>query len=292
MTTSTKTQVLERVIAPETHIGAVSLSVADLARSLAYYQNSIGLKLLDKTKDTAALGAGNTVLLRLHEFPGARLVRRATGLYHFALRVPSRRDLARVIQHFADSKTNIGGASDHLVSEALYLSDPDGHGIEIYRDRPSKTWFDAQGNPIGGTDPLNVREIMGELTAAETAWTGLPEKTDMGHVHLQVANIADANQFYMGVLGFEPTGQMPSASFISAGRYHHHIGMNTWAGVGVPPPPETAARLLSYEIVLPHQAALDDVLARVRAAGVLLDQNSTGWTMRDPSHNLIVLRVA
>jgi catechol 2,3-dioxygenase len=285
-------QVLEKVIAPETHIGAVTLSVADLARSLDYYQHSIGLKLLNKTQGTAALGAGDRVLLRLHEFSGARLVRRATGLYHFALRVPSRRDLARVIQHFFDTGTALGGASDHLVSEALYLSDPDGHGIEMYRDRPRETWFDAQGNLIGGTNPLDVRSVMSELTADEPAWSGLPDATDMGHIHLQVASIADANKFYMGVLGFEATGQMPSASFISAGRYHHHIGMNTWAGVGVPPPPETAARLLNYEIVLPHQAALDAVLGRVRAAGVLVDETSTGWTMRDPSHNLIVLVIS
>ncbi len=291
MTTSTSTQVLEKVIAPETHIGAVTLSVADLARSLDYYQHSIGLKLLNKTNDTAALGAGDRVLLRLREFSGARLVRRATGLYHFALRVPTRRDLARIIQHFFDSGTALGGASDHLVSEALYLSDPDGHGIEMYRDRSRETWFDAQGNLIGGTNPLDVRGVMSELTADEPAWNGLPDATDMGHIHLQVANIADANKFYLGVLGFEPTGQMPSASFISAGQYHHHIGMNTWAGVGVPPPPETAARLLSYEIVLPNQVALDAVLNRIRAADAPLSESADSWAVRDPSHNLVALRV-
>ncbi len=136
------------LIDSEAKVGTVALSVADLERSLSYYQQSIGLAVLNRSGASAALGVGTTPLLCLHEAPGARVVRRATGLYHFALRVPSRRDLARVIRHFAESGTRIGGASDHLFSEALYLSDPDGHGIEIYRDRPRDTWYDSRGKQV------------------------------------------------------------------------------------------------------------------------------------------------
>lgn len=275
----------------ETTIGAVSLSVADLARSLDYYQQHIGLAVQARGAGSATLGVGTMPLLHLHEVPGARVVRRATGLYHFALRVPTRHDLARLIQHFAEVRTPIGGASDHLVSEALYLSDPDGHGIEVYRDRPRSQWQDAGGNLRMATDPLDIRAILGELREDEPAWAGLPEGSDMGHIHLQVADIAAAERFYLGALGFERMAGMPSASFISAGGYHHHIGMNTWAGVGVPTPPEGAARLLSYEVVLPTRAALDLVRDRLQAADIPLEEQPAGWAVRDPSGNLVLLRL-
>lgn len=275
----------------DTIIGTVALSVADLKRSLAYYQQHIGLSVLAQIGDTATLGVGTTPLLHLHEVLGARLVRRATGLYHFAIRVPTRHDLAEVIRHFAESRTPVGGASDHLVSEALYLSDPDGHGIEVYRDRPRSQWYDAQGAIRMATDPLDIRDILSELRGDETPWSGLPQGTDMGHIHLQIANIAAAERFYTGVLGFERIIGMPSASFVGAGGYHHHIGMNTWAGVGVPAPPEGAARLLSYEILLPNQTALDAVIERVRTAGIPLTEHGAGWAVCDPSHNRVLLGV-
>lgn len=277
-------------IDPDTRIGSVTLSVADLDRSLSYYQQHIGLATLERSSDSATLGVGATPLLRLRAVPGARLVRRATGLYHFALLVPSRRDLARVIAHFAALRTPIDGASDHLVSEALYLSDPDGHGIEIYSDRPRDAWYDAQGNFQMDTIRLDIDSILDELRPEEPAWTGLGDGTTTGHIHLQVSNVADAERFYVGVLGFERMIGMPSASFISAGGYHHHIGMNTWAGVGVPPPPEHAARLLSYEVWLPTAKALSAVLERVRAAGLAPVEQAEGWELRDPSSNAILLR--
>jgi catechol 2,3-dioxygenase len=279
------------LIDPETTIGAVALSVSSLSRSLAYYQQHIGLSILQSDADSAALGVGGATLLRLHEAPGARLVRRATGLYHFALRVPTRRDLARVLRHFAQSDTPVGGASDHIFSEALYLSDPDGHGIEIYRDRPRDAWYDARGALRGATDPLDIEGILGELEGDEAPWEGLPLGTDMGHIHLQVADIRAAERFYLQTLGFERMIAMPTASFVSAGGYHHHIGMNTWAGIGVPPPPEGAARLLNYEVALPHRAALDATLDRLRAADISLTERPDGWAVRDPSHNQVLLRL-
>jgi catechol 2,3-dioxygenase len=281
---------MKSTIDPATRIGAVVLSVADLQRSLAYYQHDIGLTLLSQRGDQASLGVGSTTLLRLHEVPGARLVRRATGLYHFALRVPTRPDLARVIRHYDARGTRMDGAADHLFSEALYLSDPDGHGIEIYRDRPRDSWYDRQGSLRVASDPLDLQGILGELDGDESPWDGLPVGTDMGHIHLQVANIRDAERFYVEVLGFERMIGMPTASFVSAGGYHHHIGMNTWAGIGVPIPPEGAARLLSYEVVLPNQHALSTVINRIRTAGVSPTEDPEGWVVRDPSHNRILLR--
>jgi catechol 2,3-dioxygenase len=220
------------------------------------------------------------------------VVRRATGLYHFALRVPTRHDLARVIRNLAENRTPVSGASDHLVSEALYLYDLDGHGIEIYRDRPRDTWQDANGAFRMDTLRLDIDDILSELDANEPAWSGLPDGTDMGHIHLQVADIAAAERFYLDVLGMERMIAIPAASFISAGGYHHHIGMNTWAGAGVPPPPDGAARLLSYEIVTPTADALEPVLERIRAADIPLAEQDTGWAVRDPSHNTVLLRAA
>ena len=280
------------IIDPATRIGLVKLSVGDLARSLTYYQQHIGLAVLDRRDNSATLGVGATPLLHLHEVPGARIVRRATGLYHFALRVPSRRDLASVSQHLFESETPIGGASDHHVSEALYLSDPDGHGIEIYRDRPRSEWYDANGVFTMNTTRLDIEGVLGELGADPPAWNGMPGGTDMGHIHLQVADVIAAERFYVDVLGLERMATYPSASFVSAGGYHHHIGLNSWAGVGVPAPPEGAARLLSYELCLPTTDALNAVMDRVRAADVPHTEQAEGWAVRDPSHNLVLLRVA
>jgi catechol 2,3-dioxygenase len=278
-------------IDPTTTLGVVTLSVADLQRSVDYYQRAIGMAVLSRSADSVTFGVGSLPLLRLHEVTGARLVRRATGLYHFAIRVPSRHALARVIRHFADSNVRISGASDHIFSEALYLSDPDGHGIEIYRDRPRDTWYDQQGRLQGGTDPLDLQGILGELTDNELPWDGLATGTDMGHIHLQVADIRAAEHFYLDILGFERMIGMPTASFVSAGGYHHHVGMNTWAGIGVAAPPEAAARLLSYEIMLPNAEALNTVLDRVRTAGLSLTEDAHGWAVRDPSANVVLLRI-
>lgn len=283
---------MSSIIDPATHIGRVTLSVGDLARSLGYYQHNIGLAVLEQTDGSATLGVDGQPLLRLREIPGALVVRRATGLYHFALRVPSRKDLARVIHHLWHSNTSVDGASDHLVSEALYLSDPDGHGIEIYRDRPRDGWHNPDGTLRMATDRLDIDAILGELGGSAPQWSGMPSGTDMGHIHLQVADIAAAERFYLELIGMERMATYPGASFISAGGYHHHIGMNVWAGRGVPAPPEDAARLLSFELVLPTRAALDAVVERLRAAGTDLAEHDAGWAVRDPSHNTVLLRAA
>jgi len=279
-----------QTIHSDTQIGAVTLTVADLARSLAFYQQNIGLTIQTQTATEAVLGAGTRPLLRLQALPGARYAPRTTGLYHVALRVPSRLELARTIENLTRTRTAIDGASDHTVSEALYLHDPDRHGIEIYRDRLRTDWYDRAGNFLMDTRRLDVEGIMAELTENVQPWQGLHADTDMGHIHLRVADVKETGDFYAKVLGFATMADMGSALFVSAGGYHHHIGMNVWAGVGVPAPASDAARLLSYEILLPDDTALAAVLERVNTAGIVPVQQAAGWLVYDPSHNGVLLR--
>jgi catechol 2,3-dioxygenase len=286
---------MENEIDPRVALGVVALSVADLDRSLNYYQQGLGLTLLERKGKRATLGAGSRRLLEIAELPGARPVRRVTGLYHFALLLPSRVELARTLKHLADSGTRIDGASDHLVSEALYLSDPDGHGIEIYHDRPDNTWYDQNGRLVGDTLPLDIGSLLAELGPGHDNWSGLHAEAKMGHIHLHVADLDDAEQFYGRVLGFgsPPTSvQIATARFLAAGGYHHHLGLNTWAGAGAPPPPDDASRMLSFEILFPDRDSLDQTVGRIQAAGIEVTEQGGAWLVADPSYNAIVLRVA
>lgn len=280
-------------IDPQTRMGRVGLVVSDLARSLDYYQNGIGLRLLRRENGTATLGTAQRELLYLVEQPGAKPVGRGrTGLYHYALLMPSRPALGDELIHLIQSQTPIGGASDHGVSEALYLSDPDGHGIEIYRDRPRSEWpRTASGELAMVTDPLDAEGVM--AAAAGTRENEMDPGTVMGHVHLHVASVGDAEAFYVDTLGFDQIQRFgPQASFISAGGYHHHLGLNIWAGAGAPPPEPDAARLLWFECVLPTQAALDDVLERLAQRNLPVVEQDHGWLVRDPSQNGVVLCTA
>ncbi len=281
-------------IHPNTKMGAAALVVPDLARSLDYYQHNIGLRLHDQEQGIARLGVGGDDLLVLYEQPGAKPVQRHhTGLYHFAILVPSRVELGRTLRHLVESRTPIGGASDHAVSEALYLSDPDGHGIEIYRDRPQAEWEYPNGTLHMGTDPMDVEGVLAAGAENTAAWTGLPAGTAIGHIHLHVADLAASEQFYREVIGFDLIIRYGhQASFLSAGGYHHHLGLNTWAGVGVPPPPANAARLAWYEITLPDAAALDAVVTRARDAGIAVAEQEGSWQLHDPAQNPIRLVLA
>lgn len=271
-------------IAPDISLGKVTLTVTDLARSLEYYTNHIGLRVLAQDGDIAWLGAGDDPLLELRACADARADSGASGLYHFALLVSSRQELARTLQHLLDTQTPIDGASDHAVSEALYLSDPDGHGIEIYRDRDQSDWYDENGNFLLTTMRLDVEGVMDELGEPE-AWTGMDPQTVIGHVHLQVGNVAAAQDFYVNVIGLNHMADYPSATFLSAGGYHHHLGANQWQSAGRGQPAPTRARLLSYTICLPDQQSSDTLWERIHAAAAPVEEWEGTPVVLDPAGN-------
>lgn len=272
----------------ETTMGRVSLIVSDLERSVAFYRDRIGLRLLEQAGEVATFGAGDRPLLQLHGQPGARRPAGATtGLYHFAILLPGRRHLAHALHHLAESGTRLQGFADHLVSEAVYLADPDGNGIEIYRDRPREQWSYRGGQLQIGTEPLDVDDLLAELEEPVPPWPGLPAGTTIGHVHLHVADLLSAETFYREIIGLDLMMHYgTAAAFLSAGGYHHHLGLNTWAGAGAPPPPPDAPGLRWYEWRLPEDA-LEPLLARARAAGLQPEQKDGAWYLPDPSRNLL-----
>jgi len=276
-----------------TRMGAVELTVADLDRSLGYYGREVGLDLLRREGGRALLGTGETELLGLVEEPGARPAGRHTGLYHFALRVPERIDLARWLAHAARDRVSLLGMADHYVSEAVYLTDPDGHGIEIYHDRPRELW-EGRVDEQMTTDPLDVASLLGELgDPSSEAFDGLPAGTDMGHVHLQVADIQDAIGFYRDVLGFDVMAELfGSAAFFGAGGYHHHVGANIWHSRGAPPAPAGTAALRHATIVLPSAAERDRVAGRIADAGQEPEPRAGGVLVQDPSGIRLLLTAA
>jgi catechol 2,3-dioxygenase len=280
-------------IAPQTRPGPVHVTVSDLGRSLDYYREAVGLEVVEQAAGRVRLGAGGRELLVLVEEAGARSSRGYTGLYHFALLVPERGQLATWLAHAARDGVPLVGLSDHDVSEALYLADPDGHGIEIYRDRPRETWEGRVGERLT-TMPLDVEDLLGELDdPASAVFDGLPAGTVMGHVHLKVAEIPASVAFYRDVLGFDLTAQLGAqAAFLSAGGYHHHVGANTWESAGAPPPPSGTVALRHAEIVLPDAAARDEVVGRTEAAGADVEDHGGNPLVRDPSGNALVLTVA
>lgn len=279
-------------IAEETRIGTVALSVSDLSRSLAFYQEHLGFDVLSQQEGEATLGAGEEALLHLKEKPGARAVRGVSGLYHFAILMPNRLELARILRNFAEKETPMQGFSDHLVSEALYLADPDRNGIEVYCDRPRSQWPYQDGKLMMATDPLDLEDILSELPPDDGEWAGLPAGTRIGHIHLHVSKISREEAFYRDVLGFELiTRYPPAASFLGAGGYHHHIGINVWAGADAPPPPPDAVGLRWYTVDLPSEEARQAVVARLDSAGVQVERRAQGLFLRDPADNGIVLRV-
>jgi catechol 2,3-dioxygenase len=268
---------------PETHMGAVHLSVAELRRSLDYYRGAIGLEVLEEGDGEASVGAGRTELLHLVEQRGARPADGYAGLFHFAILVPERRDLARWLAHAARTRVSLTGASDHFVSEAIYLRDPDHHGIEIYWDRPRDLWEGRVQRM--GTWPLDLDDLLRELADDdEESFARQPEGTRMGHVHLRVADVDDSVTYYRDAVGFDLMAEFRhQAAFLSAGGYHHHLGANTWESRGAPPAPADTARLLHYTILVPA-GARDEVAERA-------DVGADGFA-RDPSGNAFVLDVA
>lgn len=276
-----------------TTVGAVHLTVAELPRSLRFYRNGIGLEILWHNDLVASLGVDGRELVVLVEERGAPPATEQTGLYHFALLVPGRADLARWLAHAARDRVQLTGLSDHFVSEALYLSDPDRHGIEIYWDRPRALWQGQVAERMT-TLPLDVEGLLHELEDPfAERFDGLPPATVMGHVHLKVAKIPETIAFYRDVIGFALMAQLgPYAAFLSAGGYHHHLGANTWESYGAFPPPPGSAALRHATIVLPDEDERGRVLDRLASTGQPPQFTDVGPLFRDPSGNAVVLAVA
>jgi catechol 2,3-dioxygenase len=272
----------------------VTLTVADLARSVDYYENAIGLSVNSREDGSARVGVPGRDLLVLEEQPGARPGRgTTTGLFHFALLMPERRALAAWLGHAANAGVNLTGASDHFVSEALYLRDPDGHGIEIYSDRPRETWTQLPDGSLNiGTVALDLHDLMRANESGEPL-EGMPEGTVMGHIHLQVAQLREARQFYLDLIGLDLMVEIPGqASFLASGGYHHHLGMNVWAGVGAPPAPPDQARLARAALEVESEDALEAIESRLADAGAEPVRDDGRVLVDDPSRNPLELRVA
>jgi catechol 2,3-dioxygenase len=272
--------------------GAVRLAVADLEGTRAFYERTIGLRPSEQVNEVTPLGANGSAVVELLPSPQAPpRPAGTTGLFHLAILVPSRLELARSLRRVVQSGWSLTGASDHLVSEALYLSDPEGNGIEIYRDRPREEWRYADGQLQMSTLPLDLQGLAVELGDGGEGENGVAAGTRIGHVHLNVADLHDAERFYHGALGLDVTVRGYSgALFVASPGYHHHVGLNTWAGEGAPPPPPGARGLRRFELLADDEAELERVERGLAEAGVEATRVGEGIETADPSGNRVLLR--
>lgn len=262
-------------------LGAAHLKVSELDRSIAFYTNVLGLQLVRREGAEAGLSAGADELIVLHETPGARSVSRHSGLYHVALLYPSQLELARVAQRIMVSETPIQGASDHGISEAIYLPDPDGNGIELASDYPKDSWPDLSNVEAIAPNPLDMGRLFNLVSGREPEPEADPGTT-IGHVHLHVGDIAEGLAFYRDALGFDLVTYMDSAAFVSAGGYHHHLAFNVWQGKGAPPAPPEAAGLLYWTIELPSTEDVTAARDRLNAIGAETVDVAEGFAASDP----------
>ncbi|WP_137791638.1 VOC family protein [Bacillus sp. E(2018)] len=276
----------------KTHIGSVTLKVRNLEKLAAFYTETIGLEILSKGETSVTLTAdGKTPLIILEGNPVLhQRPMKSAGLYHLALLVPSRTDLANVLSHFIETNTHLLGASNHRFSEAIYLQDPENNGIEIYRDVDREDWRrDERGKLPAVSEPLDVQSLLAERDTK--TWSRLPENTVMGHVHLNVLNIAEAETFYMNILGFEEQTRIGDhALFISAGGYHHHIAVNIWNGRDGDSNRDDVTGLLHYEIIVPSLLEVKKVLSALEREQVPYHIESETILLKDPSGNGIVIK--
>jgi len=292
-TTTTNTDTIApsgALLADPTRLGSVELQVSDLDRSVDFYTRVIGLTLRERDEQVAALGAGGEDLVTLHGNPAA-LPARGSGLYHYALLFPSREELAHAARRLAESATRIDGASDHGTHEAIYLPDPDGIGIELAADRPREQWPDLHSDALfaAGPQPLDVGalfETIGEEPTRPLAGPGLA----MGHVHLHVGDLDAASRFYVDGLGFELMMGIPTARFVSAGGYHHHVAYNVWRGLGAPAAPAGSIGLRHWTLVTAGAQERAAVSERLSALGVALEERAEGTLARDPFGIAVLIR--
>lgn len=287
-------------IHPATKIGSLSLTVANLDNQIAFYQQALGFILHWREGGQAILGTGERELLHLADQPAYKRYRGVTGLYHFAVLFPDRRELARVMARlFVLKYANY--PTDHIMTKTTYLDDPEGNGIELYCESPEDgTWSMASGDFVtrradgtlsNGREALDVKALFSHLKEDDKLDQPIPGETRIGHVHLHVRDVDEAVDFYHGVIGFDLMGNAKpmQAAFVSAGGYHHHVGLNTWQGEDAPPPPADALGLRYFAIELPNQAALDEVIVRVDEAGIPANQTEEGLLLYDPSQNGVML---
>ena len=287
-------------IHPATQMGHVHLTVADLERQVAFYQDVIGLQLHSREGSLARLGVGGEDLLRLTEVRSARRARGTTGLYHFAILLPNRRELARAVGRLFSLRYR-NYPTDHLMTKTTYLDDPEGNNIELYTDTPEDGTFGfvngvlvarhTNGAPSDGREPLDVEALLRNLAPGDRLDEPMPPETRMGHFHLYVADLDASMRFYHDLLGFGDMGIARDfrMGMVSAGGYHHHIGFNTWIGEGAPPPPPEALGLRYLTVVLPNMTELESVVQRVQQANLATEKIEDGLLVRDPSQNGVLL---
>ncbi|MGH7741457.1 MAG: VOC family protein [Candidatus Eiseniibacteriota bacterium] len=281
---------MSSIIDPGASMGSVQLTVHDLEAQMAFYRERLGLDSLSASPGRASLGAGGRELLVLREDREAPRAPGTAGLYHFALLLPSRRDLANALSRLVATGTSLTGVADHGVSEALYLDDVEGNGIELYRDRPREQWPRAEGALRMTSDPLDLGGLLAEADGG--AIVPLPNRSRMGHVHLHVPHLEQARLFYCDTLGFDLMQRFgSSAMFVSAGGYHHHLGLNTWQGLGAPPPPPGALGLLQFVVSLTSPPAAQQVRERLERAGVPIEVDGSRFAVSDPAAHRLVFEV-
>lgn len=288
-------------IAASTQMGAVEIAVTDGDRALRFYRDYVGLTPMPSDGPEIPLGVDGRVVVVLH--PGAEraVVKRTSGLYHLAILVPNRRELARVIRRLARLQWD-QYPTDHVMTKANYLWDPDGNGIEVYTESPEDgtmgfangtfVAYDKDGRSRSGRDPIDLDELFSHLSDDDPLDAPMPSGTRMGHVHLHVADVDDALRFYHELVGFDVMGHVPGVGFVSAGGYHHHLGLNTWAGRGARPAPAGAAGLRRFTVELPTQRDLDDVVGRLERGEVRVSEEAGGLAAVDPSANRVLFKVA
>jgi catechol 2,3-dioxygenase len=280
------------VLAGGTRLGGVELTVTDLERSIAFYSGVLGLQLQRREPGVAALGAGARDLVTLHEDASAQRPGRESGIYHFALLFPTREDLARVAVRLAASRTPIDGASDHGVSEAIYLPDPDGIGVELAADRPQAEWAQGAAEEFqrGGPAPLDLRDLLDSVAGEEPTQLA-PADLRIGHVHLHAGSLPEELRFYRDAIGFEVQLEMPTAIFVSAGGYHHHVAFNLWRGSGVPAARSGVVGLRHWTLILDGEAELRAVRTRMAALGFALEEHADGFLARDPANIAVLIKL-
>ncbi|RDW16230.1 VOC family protein [Oceanobacillus chungangensis] len=277
---------------PSIYVGQVNINVANLERSITYYRDFMGFKVMEQSNDKAVLTAdGKTPLLTLEQ-PANVLPKegRTTGLYHFAILLPTRADLSAFLKHIIQATGGQMrlGASDHYVSEALYFDDPDGNGIEIAHDRPNSEWNWADGMVDMATVALDGDSLLAETNEE---WNGMPEDTLMGHIHLHVSDLDKTEEFYGKGLGFDVVTRFPGALFTSTNGYHHHIGLNTWNGVGAKAPAKNSVGLNWFTLMFPDEATRSEIIEHLKQVGATVEQQQDYYVTQDPSGNVIQLLV-